>query len=496
MGLKVPAHSGMPVPGRRLRGRAWQHASVAMALIVGACSGVRLSEDAPSHLTLRVANAALVSGAPELALRVADLVLANQPNSAPALIARGDALYALGRRDMAQAAYRAAIAIDPTAAPAQVGLGRTLAQTDPRAAEAAFLSALAQEPDNVVALNNLGVVRDLEGRNAEAQEAYDHALTVAPGSVDVQINLGMSLALSGRKAEAAELLRGVAAVPGATQTWRKELLVGLTLAGDGPWAQQMLQANPVQAPQDPTFAGEPVDLASVASSLPVVSKVNGRAPVGEPSTAPLANGGPPVSGSRTSHATRSIAEALVAEVPASIQIPVADPAPRTPVVATDLPSIASVPDVVPPLAIRPIVTVSSKFANAAPSQPDTATTPIGTDVATPAPSVSGAGMQVAVLQPKAPKAVVTRDVSTIESSPYVQVGSLVSEPDAMFEWRRLNRRFSQFLLGREPTITRATVRGRIYWRLRTFGLASFAEAKELCSQMKAAGLGCWPGRGL
>jgi Flp pilus assembly protein TadD len=468
----------------------------AMASILGACSGLRLSEDAPRELTLGVADAALVSGAPELAQRVADLVLAKQPDNALALIVRGDALYALGRRDMAQMAYRAAIAIDPTAARAQVGLGRTLAQSDPHAAEAAFLSALAKEPDNVVALNNLGVVRDLQGHNVEAQEAYDHALTVAPGSVDVQINLGMSLALSGRRAEAAQLLHGVAAVPGATQAWRKELLAGLTLAGDGPWSQQMAQANPVQAPQDPAFAGETVHLASAAAPLPLVSKVDGRASVGEPSAAPLANGRSPASGARTSHATRSIPEALVAEAPASIQIPVADPAPRSPVIATDLPSIGSVPDVVPPMAIRPIVTISSKLANASPSQPDATTTGIDTDVATPAPSMPEVGMQIAVLQPKAPMAAVTRDVSTVKGAPYVQVGSLISETDAIFEWRRLNKRFSQFLLGREPTITRAKVRGQTYWRLRTFGFASFAEANELCSRLKAARLGCWSGRDL
>ena len=288
MVLNALAHLRRSRPDRRLRMR-----SVALAFTmigaVSACSGLRLSKDAPRQPSLRVADAALASGAPDLALRVADLVLAKQPDNAPALIARGDALYALGRGDMAKAAYRAAVAIDPTAVGAEVGFGRTLARSDPRAAEAAFLTALAREPDNVVALNNLGVVRDLQGRNVEAQEAYNHALTVAPGATDVQINLGTSLALSGRSAEAVSLLRDVATVPGVTQAWRPQLIAALTLAGDGRWAQQQLQADVVRA-QNPILAAEKIHLASAAAPSPVVPETQESGLIEGPSVAPRANG--------------------------------------------------------------------------------------------------------------------------------------------------------------------------------------------------------------
>jgi Flp pilus assembly protein TadD len=110
-------------------------------------------------------------------------------------------------------------------------------------------SALFHEPDNVIALNKLGVVRDLQGRHAEAREAYSHAISVAPTSADLQINLGMSLALAGRTSEASRLLRGIALDPEARQTWRNELLNALTLAGDGAWARHELSIDPVQPPQ-------------------------------------------------------------------------------------------------------------------------------------------------------------------------------------------------------------------------------------------------------
>jgi hypothetical protein len=64
------------------------------------------------------------------------------------------------------------------------------------------------------------------------------------------------------------------------------------------------------------------------------------------------------------------------------------------------------------------------------------------------------------------------------------------------EWRRLDTRFSGLLDAREPTITTAAENGRTYWRLRTFGFANMAEAKDLCDRLMHAGLRCFSGRGL
>ncbi|MFO1028563.1 MAG: tetratricopeptide repeat protein [Acetobacteraceae bacterium] len=208
--------------------------------MVSGCGGFRESQ-ANRTPSLRVADAALQSGAPDLALRVADLILAKDPNNVQALTARGDALYALGQRGKAREAYKTALSADPNAIGAQVGLGRTLVSSDPAAAESMFLAALEHDPDNITALNNLGVVRDLQGRNAEAQTAYRHALDVSPASADVQINLGMSLAVAGRKDDAVLVLRSAAAMPGAAEGLRKELVAALNLAGDGAWATTALR---------------------------------------------------------------------------------------------------------------------------------------------------------------------------------------------------------------------------------------------------------------
>src|SRR5215471_9671224 len=84
-------------------------APIAVALLLGACSSISSREDLSTRPpSLQVAKAALASGAPELALHVADLAIDKQPENASAFIARGDALYTLGRANQAQIAYRAA----------------------------------------------------------------------------------------------------------------------------------------------------------------------------------------------------------------------------------------------------------------------------------------------------------------------------------------------------------------------------------------------------
>jgi Flp pilus assembly protein TadD len=454
--------------------------AIAFALggVVGGCSGARLSDHVLGQPTLRVADAALAAGAPDMALRVADIVLAKHPRDIAAFITRGDSLYALGQGDMARAAYRAAIAIDPTAASANVGLGRTLVKSDPRSAEAAFLSALTKEPDNIVALNNLGVARDLQGRSAEAQEAYRKALTVAPGSADVQINLGMSLALSGRRAEAAQLLRGVVAVPGAARAWRYELFAGLSLAGDGPSAQQILMADPTQTTLEPASATEGARLAAATTPARIVSSTYS------------AKGSVAV---EPGHATQSVPNATVAEISVDDQVPRVNSAPRTAFIATELPAIVSGVDVTPSVTIRPVVAVPRKLGKV--SSAETASMSSLVDIAREdsVASVSEPSMQITA---STPTASVTTGGAVTDDRPYVQLGSLLSEPDAMFEWHRLNGRFPALLRGREATMTQAEVHGRTYWRLRAWYSENIAEANELCGQLKVAGLHCWTGRGL
>jgi Flp pilus assembly protein TadD len=219
----------------------------------------------------------LASGAPDVALRVADITLAKQPKDVAALIAKGDALYDMGETEAAKASYRAAIALDPNAAAAQLGLGRTLIHSDPIGAELAFLAALRTDATSVTALNDLGVARDLEGHYSQAQEAYHLALALSPNSDDIKINLGRSLAAAGHNADAVTVLRQVAANPQAVQQWRHQLVAALTLAGDGAWAQDVLGNEPnrpaAPAESGPSLAALDSPRPSTASEYPVMVAV-------------------------------------------------------------------------------------------------------------------------------------------------------------------------------------------------------------------------------
>jgi hypothetical protein len=70
--------------------------TVALMLFLAGCTDPRQPKVVDRQPSLRVADAALAVGAPEVALRVADLTLAREPHSSLALIAKGDALYAMG----------------------------------------------------------------------------------------------------------------------------------------------------------------------------------------------------------------------------------------------------------------------------------------------------------------------------------------------------------------------------------------------------------------
>ena len=211
-----------------------------LVLLLAGCAGnqgMRLSSAPPG---LNVAEAALAGGAPDVALQVSTARLQREPGEAAAMLVQADALAALGRRREAEDGYRRVLALHPDSAPARLGLGRLTLGTDPRGAELLFLEALAREPRNAKALNDLGIARDLQGRHADAQAAYRQALGVAPDMQAATANLALSLALSGQAAQGAALLRPLAAGPQASTRLRNDMAVVAELAGDRAGATEML----------------------------------------------------------------------------------------------------------------------------------------------------------------------------------------------------------------------------------------------------------------
>ncbi len=412
--------------------------ATALALALAGCTGAqqaRLSHQ-PS---LRVADAALAAGAPEVAVRVADLTLERDPHNTRALVTKGDALYALGQREEARAAYRQAVAMEPKLAAAQLGLGRTMVQTDPAAAESAFLAALSALPDDSSALNDLGIARDLQGHHAEAQNAYRQALAVTPEATDVKMNLGLSLALTGDKDAAVGVLREAAAVPATVQDRSKELAAALSLAGDQTDADRILSAG---------------------SARPVADNV-----------APAEMAPPPVLASH---------KALAAVAPMQERRPVGDLAVAAPESAPPAPHMMSVPSSI--LSV-PVVAVAR-----ATRVPLSQATPDALVDAVAIPVLASVAKPLAYTSP--PQRVIAQ--STTETAAYVQLASLHSVEDAWFEWHRLVRRLPELLGGHTPVIVQADALGETYWCLRTFGFADLAAATAMCSEARgASSLRCW-----
>lgn len=242
-------------PGRASR-RAPAAAPLALLGLLALAGCARPGGAAPNgQATAHVADAALNAGYPQMALNVANAILARNPRSVSALTAQADALYALHRQTDAAAAYRKALAIAPEDAAANAGLARILVTSDPHGAERLLRTALRTRPEDPVALANLGVALDLQERHVEAQAEYRRALQIAPGATATKANLGLSLALSGDTAGAEAVLGPVAAAPDAPASARDNLAVARMLATAPPagGAPTPLAAAPAPAPGAAAF---------------------------------------------------------------------------------------------------------------------------------------------------------------------------------------------------------------------------------------------------
>lgn len=177
--------------------------SVCLPLVMlVACADSRRPTALNEHPTLRVAEAAMASGSPEIAVNVARDILARDAYDIPAQLTLGDAFYQLKLYPEGEAAFNVVLKLRPEDATAHLGLGRIkLAEQDPRAAEEQFRRAIQQQP-RPETLSNLGVALDLQHRTTEAQAEYRRALQLDPDSEATRLNLSLSLLASGDTAGA------------------------------------------------------------------------------------------------------------------------------------------------------------------------------------------------------------------------------------------------------------------------------------------------------
>jgi hypothetical protein len=60
----------------------------------------------------------------------------------------------------------------------------------------------------------------------------------------------------------------------------------------------------------------------------------------------------------------------------------------------------------------------------------------------------------------------------------------------MREWDHLSHRMPELFAGRRPIFAQAQVNGHTWWRVRTAGFGSVAEATKFCQDIRAHGSAC------
>lgn len=119
---------------------------------------------------------------------------------------------------------------------------------DMESARAAYEAAVATDPRNASAHNNLGFLLAQAGDYKAALRHLRRAVRLKPGDANAQVNLGQVLAAQGRTADGiAALERAVELEPGNSKAWdnlgRVQLIAGDLGAAEASWRRGM-QAEP------------------------------------------------------------------------------------------------------------------------------------------------------------------------------------------------------------------------------------------------------------
>ncbi|MBB2204381.1 SPOR domain-containing protein [Gluconacetobacter takamatsuzukensis] len=129
----------------------------------------------------------------------------------------------------------------------------------------------------------------------------------------------------------------------------------------------------------------------------------------------------------------------------------------------------------PPVAEAPAPTPAAAPAAAAPVAP--------TSTPTPMPAAEPAAPVAAPAAPAAP--------APAAGGRYgVQLAALDSQQAAEKEWARLVQHYPDLFGSRTPVIERTERNGAVFFRLRTHGFASIAQATSFCEHVRLNGLAC------
>jgi len=138
------------------------------------------------------------------------------------------------------------------------------------------------------------------------------------------------------------------------------------------------------------------------------------------------------------------------------------------------------PEAAAPAAVTPAAPVPTAPAPAR-SAPASAPAPASPAPASPAAPAPTETAQTASAPEPAPPAAGTFGV---------QLAALASDAAAHAEWDRITKTAPTLFAGRSPVVERVEHGGSVFFRLRTRGFASIAEATSFCIHARAQGVAC------
>ncbi|MFT8777349.1 MAG: SPOR domain-containing protein [Gluconacetobacter liquefaciens] len=144
-------------------------------------------------------------------------------------------------------------------------------------------------------------------------------------------------------------------------------------------------------------------------------------------------------------------------------------------------------------ATAPAATLPAAASVPAPASPSVSEAPLPTPAANPAPVAAAPAPAAAQSQPPAtlPAAAAPAAPAPVAGGRYgVQLAALDSQQAAEKEWARLTQHYPELFGSHTPVIERTERNGAVFFRLRTRGFASIAQATSFCEHVRLNGLAC------
>lgn len=484
------------------------------ALVSVAFAGVSASHAAPrAEQAFSKAQRALEKGKATKAISYAEQAVQAEPRNASFRALLGAAYLEAGRFEAAATSFKDAL---------------DLGNTDPRTTLSFALASIANGDSNTAIATlraneasidpaDFGLALALAGNPEQGVHVLVNAVRSGQNSAKMRQNLAYSYALAGNWRAArimaaedvpadqldARLTDWASNAKPEDVTKRVAKLLGVTPSVGGQPAHLALANFPdpatavaanvpmIEAPASPVKTAAPVKPAPVkaAPSQPVI-RVAASGNNVEVSSVLRATG------AKAATAASAATSALTKPAPRFVSRPVVQKLPSR---ASSAPRVARA------------VPVAPKPAVSAPAAPSVSTPVTPTRVAAAPAAAAPRYISKPIVQSiptkaeekKAPRRVASSSSQRRMAAPtpvrastpksngthLVQLGSYSSRSDAKAGWSALQRKFPQ-LRGRDVVITKAQVKGKIYYRVAAAGFGA-RDARSMCGTVKSKGRGCF-----